>query len=479
NAYYTSNTINFYTAGGGCNMTAFQTVIVHEWGHGLDAVFGGISQTDGLSEGWGDLLGLYRSGQPELGAGFRTGTTNGIRTGNNTLTYPAGGGVHQQGQTWMGWAWDLRKNLIVTHGSTAGPAIAEKIVIPSIAADATNQPNAVREVFIVDDDDGNLNNGTPNYLDLEKAALKRKLPYPKRTNPNAATFTIFGNGCQGTGKGPSFCVSNNSTGGTLTNTTAANEYAYQVINSTARTVTGFEVYSDATGSSPVTVQTAIYADTGSGMPSTSPLASGTITIGTTPGFYRSNISVSVPAGNFYVSVDHSAATTYLANVSSGASGIAFWRRPPMGSGAFARSGLVSRSSFRVLCAGGGGNAVPLLSNDGLPEIGHSFDVTIEQGRANAPATLLNGISNTVWGGGALPFSLAPLGASGCDLLVSPDYALGIALDSQGKGQVTFPVPNVPAYFGLKVHHQYYVLDPSVNTLGIAVTRGGTSKVGQR
>ena len=43
-----------------------------------------------------------------------------------------------------------------------GILIAEKIVLPSLVADATNQPNAVREVFILDDDDSNLNNGTPN-----------------------------------------------------------------------------------------------------------------------------------------------------------------------------------------------------------------------------------------------------------------------------------------------------------------------------
>ena len=47
-------------------------------------------------------------------------------------------------------------------------------------ADATNQPDAVREVFLLDDDDGDLNNGTPNYDDLVRAAVKRKLPYPAR-----------------------------------------------------------------------------------------------------------------------------------------------------------------------------------------------------------------------------------------------------------------------------------------------------------
>lgn len=478
NAYYTSNTINFYTAGGGCNMTAYQTVIVHEWGHGLDAVFGGISQTDGLSEGWGDILGLYRSGQPELGAGFRTGTTNGIRSGLNTRRYPAGGGVHQQGETWMGWAWDLRVNLIASLGAGPGAARAEEIVVSSIVADATNQPNAVREVFILDDDDGNLNNGTPNYLDLEKASLKRNLPYPKRTNPNAASFTYFGKGCQGTGKGPSYCLSNNTSGGSLTNTRRSNEYAYQVLNTTARTITGFEVFTASTGST-VRVNTAVYADNGSGSPSTTPLATGTMTVGATPGFYQSTMSANIPAGNFYVSLDHSAQTTYLAALTSGSRGIAFWRRPPMGTGAFSQSTLVSQSGFRILCSGGGSSAVPEISNNGLPEIGRTYEISIAQGRANAPAALINGLSNTTWGSIPLPFSLAPLGAPGCDLLVTPVFSAGLMLNASGSGTLSLPVPNVTSHLGLRVYHQFYVVDPGANAMGIAVSRGGASKVGQR
>ncbi|MEY2981168.1 MAG: hypothetical protein RL562_1395, partial [Planctomycetota bacterium] len=178
NAFYTGNTINFYATGGTCNMTAFDSVIYHEWGHGIDDAFGGISQTDGLSEGWGDILSIYRLADPIVGRNF---TTSGgiVRNANNTLNYPAGGGVHQQGQTWMGFAWDVRNNLIAALGQTAGAARADQIVITTLSANATNQPDAVREVFIMDDDDGNLSNGTPNYASLEAAALGRNLPYPQ------------------------------------------------------------------------------------------------------------------------------------------------------------------------------------------------------------------------------------------------------------------------------------------------------------
>lgn len=179
NAFYSGNTINFYAAGGGCNMTGFSTVVTHEWGHGLDDAFGGISQTDGLSEGWGDMVSILLTGQPIVGQDF---TTSGgiVRNALNTFQYPAGGGVHQQGQTWMGFGWTVRNEMIAKFGQQQGADYASRIIVGSIVADATNQPDAVREVFVLDDNDGNLNNGTPNYTELERAARSRSLPFPQR-----------------------------------------------------------------------------------------------------------------------------------------------------------------------------------------------------------------------------------------------------------------------------------------------------------
>jgi len=180
NAFYTGNSINFYPNGGGCNNTAFSTVIVHEWGHGLDDRFGGISNSsgDGLSEGWGDILGMYLVDNPIVGIDFTT-TGGFIRDGNNTRTYPPPSEVHAAGEVWMGFAWRLRDNLRAVFGTPQAITISNDIVISSIVADATNQPDAVREVFIADDDDGNLFNGTPHYIWLEAAALAKNLPYPQ------------------------------------------------------------------------------------------------------------------------------------------------------------------------------------------------------------------------------------------------------------------------------------------------------------
>jgi hypothetical protein len=182
NAVYSGNTITFYLAGSGCANTAFSTVIAHEWGHGLDDRYGGISNStgDGLSEGWGDIIGMYLVDSNLLGSGFNSPGSP-LRNGVNSRTYPqTGQPVHVAGQVWMGFAWELRTRLRSVFGTPTAISISNDIVISSIVADATNQVDAVREVFIADDDDGNLLNGTPHYDQLSGAAIAKGLPYPQK-----------------------------------------------------------------------------------------------------------------------------------------------------------------------------------------------------------------------------------------------------------------------------------------------------------
>ncbi len=288
-------------------------------------------------------------------------------------------------------------------------------------------------------------------------------------------FSVFGTGCKGTGQASSTCAANNGSGGTLSRRTAGNEYAYLATTTSALKVTGFAVFSSSTSNTSRTVATAIYGDS-NGRPATTPLATGTMTIGSVAGFYKTTLSANIPVGRFYVAVNHSARTTYLADVTSGNAGAAYWRR---GTGTFSLSSIVRRSSFRVFCQGGGGTgAVPLIGSKGLPQINASFEVTLGQGRASATAVMLSGTSNTTWSGGSLPFSLKPLGADGCDLLVDPQLTIGTTLNTKGEGGIKFTVPNLTALIGFKIFHQWYVVDPGVSTaLKVAVSNGGQSTFG--
>jgi hypothetical protein len=182
NAFYTANTINFYQAGGGCPNTAFSTVVTHEWGHGLDDRYGGIANTpaEGLSEGWADALAMYLVDSPLVGSGFFSPGIA-LRRGDNTFLYPYAASAPQDaGQVWMGFAWQVRERLRTAFGTPTAIAISNDIVLGSIVANATTRVDATREVFLADDDDGNLLNGTPNYEQLSAAAIGKALPYPER-----------------------------------------------------------------------------------------------------------------------------------------------------------------------------------------------------------------------------------------------------------------------------------------------------------
>jgi hypothetical protein len=197
NAYYTGNTINFYQAGGGCSNTAFSTVVSHEWGHGIDERYGGISNTnaEGISEGWGDILGLYLMDTPLLGSGFQTAGVA-LRRGDNTFLYPySGTSPHAAGQVWMGFAWRLRERLRAAFGTPQAIAISNDIVISTLLANRSNRPDAVREVFIADDNDGNLLNGTPNYDHLAGAATDKAIPFPVKQDVSI-THVALGNTTQ-------------------------------------------------------------------------------------------------------------------------------------------------------------------------------------------------------------------------------------------------------------------------------------------
>ena len=90
--------------------TAYDTIIFHEYGHFVDDMAGGI-QDLGLSEGWGDLLATYVSGQPLIGEsigvrfGYAECDTECIRRADNHYQFNPNDGQHIRGMAWSGFGW--------------------------------------------------------------------------------------------------------------------------------------------------------------------------------------------------------------------------------------------------------------------------------------------------------------------------------------------------------------------------------------
>jgi hypothetical protein len=153
NSYYILHSIHFFKSGGGCLNSAYDTFIYHEYGHFIDDLIGGITD-QALSEGWGDIMAMFVSGQSRMGEGFFGTPASEVRDGVNSYIYHAGDEPHMEGQAWMGFAWDLRTSLIETFGQTQGIALAESLILPVFWANSADIPGAVREVALRDSPDG-------------------------------------------------------------------------------------------------------------------------------------------------------------------------------------------------------------------------------------------------------------------------------------------------------------------------------------
>ncbi|HLO40391.1 MAG TPA: hypothetical protein VK176_05150, partial [Phycisphaerales bacterium] len=203
NAYFDGSSINFFRINGGCVNTAYSTVVAHEYGHFVVQQLG-LAQ-NAFGEGFGDTCAilLYDTGivgQDFCGPGCHI---RNIDAANKQ--YPCGGAIHDCGQV-LGGVWrDLRLNLGSVYGSEMGLEIARQLHVDwaMITIGEQNGSNAAWpqtgiEAMTVDDNDGNLLNGTPNYPSLNYAFGKHgiALPVIKPVNfvyPSGLPSTASGN----------------------------------------------------------------------------------------------------------------------------------------------------------------------------------------------------------------------------------------------------------------------------------------------
>ncbi|MBC8309017.1 MAG: hypothetical protein H8E83_00710 [Planctomycetes bacterium] len=166
NAYYDYSSINFYSAGGGCSNTAFSVVVHHEYGHHLVAVAG--SGQDAYGEGMGDVMGVLITGDSQLARGFYSNDcVNGIRNADNNKQYPCNGGIHDCGQLISGCVWDTLAEMQAAYPMT-GHAIVSSLAVNSIMMHSGGSitPSITLDWLTLDDDDGDLSNGTPHSVEI-------------------------------------------------------------------------------------------------------------------------------------------------------------------------------------------------------------------------------------------------------------------------------------------------------------------------
>ncbi|MBU1949169.1 MAG: hypothetical protein KJ927_10690 [Candidatus Eisenbacteria bacterium] len=184
NAYW-DGTINFYIEGGGCaNTGEIQGVVHHEFGHGIQYTILGSQGNEGLGEGNGDIIATLMTGESIIGRGFYLNQCgSGIRDCNNNLIYPndvVGQPIHSAGRVICGFNWDMWQELQNTYDYESSRILAGELWhYGRVLEHPMYQPDQVLAYFIADDDDGNLDNGTPHYNAICTGATNHNFDCPE------------------------------------------------------------------------------------------------------------------------------------------------------------------------------------------------------------------------------------------------------------------------------------------------------------
>ncbi|MEM7202407.1 MAG: hypothetical protein AAF628_19200 [Planctomycetota bacterium] len=128
------------------------------------------------------------------------------------------------------------------------------------------------------------------------------------------------------------------------------------------------------------------------------------------------------------------------------------------------------------CAGSNG-MLPRISGDGVPSLGATMHVLLEDALPQVPAVMTVGASTSMWAGAPLPFDLGPAAAPGCLIYVSGERIFNLNVDGSGRARCPLNIPMNPALVGAKFFNQFLVADRAANPLGVVTTACGMGVVG--
>ena len=161
-------TVNFYSGDNRCaNTGLIADVIYHEWGHGLDANTGGI--VDGaFSEGFGDIVSMLMTRSHVIGPDFGLNGRS-VRDLEPDRIHPqdVSGSVHSTGLIIGSTFWNLFKAFKEQYTEDEAIAILSRYAFQMIFT-AERYTDVYDALLVIDDDDSNLSNGTPNLCVLNE-----------------------------------------------------------------------------------------------------------------------------------------------------------------------------------------------------------------------------------------------------------------------------------------------------------------------
>ena len=180
NAWYDYVGTNFCLSGSSYPNTAWSSVIHHEYGHHLVSAAG--SGQDQYGEGMGDCMSVLLSDSPYLGWGFFGDCASALRNADNDFQYPCTGEAHDCAGLLSGCIWSIRNELAATNPTTYLD-ILRNLTVNSILlhTGSTTTPQIAIDFLTLDDDDANIDNGTPHYWELCAGFSDHNMDCPELT----------------------------------------------------------------------------------------------------------------------------------------------------------------------------------------------------------------------------------------------------------------------------------------------------------
>lgn len=173
NGYWQGGTINFCSAGSGCNNTGeIADVIFHEYHHWVTYRTynqSPPSASTGIGEGSSDYCAMTLANDWCMSPSFYSTNPDGcLRSGLNLRQYPApecGGEEHCVGEITGGAMWKTRRNLVEKHGIDFVHQV-DVFFREALVARPMTVPTLLTALLTANDDNGNLADGTPDYYEI-------------------------------------------------------------------------------------------------------------------------------------------------------------------------------------------------------------------------------------------------------------------------------------------------------------------------